>query len=142
MALPRSSWRLIAFGLVLAVTSLAVATGAPDAAPQSPRTVTVEITLLDDDFVEVDTDPIEVYENDIIEWKSDHAFAVGVQKHKALFGPGLPPQALRGQANVPARARVAATVLDTLRSKYSVAVWDGQKVRILDPEIVVIPPPE
>jgi hypothetical protein len=71
-----------------------------------------------------------------IQWSSDLPFAVAVERNAQLFGRELPPQALRGRANAPARARVGESA-EAGSYKYSVAVWDGEEVWVVDPEIIV-----
>jgi hypothetical protein len=71
-------------------------------------------------------------------WNSDQPFALAVERNAELFGRELPPQALRGRANAPVQARTGAEAPEG-SYKYSVAVWDGENVWVVDPEIVIRP---
>ena len=71
-------------------------------------------------------------------WASDYPFAVAVERNAELFGSQLPDAALRGRANAPVHVR-AGPHAAIGSYKYSVAVWDGTDVRVLDPEILITP---
>lgn len=133
MALPRSFRRIIAFGAVLAVTSLTAAAAVPAAEQQG---VTVHISL-SGDTIGVSNPRVEVERRESVTWTGSVPFAVVVEEQNTLF-PNVPAQAMRGLANRPARARVGGSA-PARTYKYTVVVWDGQELRIRDPEIVVKP---
>lgn len=133
MALLRSSWQILALGLVLAVTSLTLA-ATPATPPQQAPTVQIS---LDDDSVQVFPSRVEVVQGQVVTWSSSVPFAIVLNDQDTVF-PGLPPQAMRGLSRRPVQARVGGNT--PARSyKYTVVVWDGQQLRVLDPEIVVKP---
>lgn len=137
MSLPRSLWRIAALVPLVALTSLSVeAAAAP--VPQQEPTVTIRLTGAG---VQVAPDRITVQRGQSINWNSSMPFAIAVERNNALFGRTLPPQALRGRANAPVRAQVGGQAAQGTY-KYAVAVWDGENVWVVDPEIVVPPPGE
>ncbi len=133
MALPRSSWRWSVLGLALAVTTLTLA-AAPAPAPQ--QGVTIQITVSGNN-VQVSNPRVTVARGEPITWSGNAPFAIVVERQAALF-PGVPAQALTGLANRPAQARVGGSAAPG-RYKYSVVVWNGSELRVLDPEIIVRP---
>lgn len=133
MALPRSFRRIIAFSAVLAVTSLTLAAAVPAAEQQG---VTIDISL-SGDTIGVSNPRVEVERRQPVRWTGSVPFAIVVEEQKALF-PNVPAQAMRGLANRPVRAMVGDTT-PAGSYKYTVVVWDGQQLRIRDPEIVVKP---
>lgn len=117
---------------VLALLTLTALTG-PAPAPQAA--VTISLTPAG---VQVTPARIAVSRGEAIQWTSSLSFAIAVERNTALFGQTLPPQALRGRANAPVNATVGANAPDGTY-KYSVAVWDGENVWVVDPEVVVGP---
>jgi plastocyanin len=108
------------------------------AAPQRAAVVTINLT---EAGVVVTPAVITVAPGEEVEWRSDHAFAIAVERNATLFGRELPPQALRaragrGQASVRARTGQNAPAG---AYKYSVGVWDGENVWVVDPEVVIRP---
>lgn len=134
MALPRSTWRILAV-VMLTATSLAL-TRSP-----APQQATVDITL-SGNTVAVSEDTIEVRRGQPIRWTSNAPFTVVVERHDSIF-PDTPPRAMRGLANRPVRANVGGKAAPGTY-KYTVVVWDADdgELRVLDPEIVVRPPQE
>ena len=86
--------------------------------------------------VQVTPESVTVGPGQAIQWSSELPFALAVEGNARLFGQELPPAALRGRENAPVRATVGAAA-EAGRYKYSVAVWDGENVWVVDPEIIV-----
>lgn len=136
MALPRSLRRIGSLALVLAATGLTTAAGAPQPAVQAQAaTITISLTS---GGIQVSPNTASVRRGETIQWQSELPFAIAVERNSALFGRTLPPQALRGRANTPVRAAVGESA-PTGSYKYSVAVWDGTNVWVVDPEILILP---
>lgn len=127
--------RALRLGLLVAVSVSAAAWAAPRQAP----VVTIRIT---DAGVVVSPQVVTVRAGEEVEWQSDYSFAIAVERNAALFGQPLPPQALRaraqGQNRAALRVRTGANAAEGAY-KYSVGVWDGENVWVLDPEIVITP---
>lgn len=136
MALPRSSWRIVAVIAAVAVTTLAMADP-----PAQQQQVTVEITLSGTD-VTVSDASITVRRGQPIRWTSNAPFSIVVERHGSIF-PTPPPQAMRGLANRPLQVNVGGSAAAGTY-KYTVVVWDAAngEMRVLDPEIVVQVPDE
>lgn len=117
---------------ILALLVLTAATTTPR--PQAAA-VTISLTPAG---VQVSPDRVVATRGETIQWTSDLPFAIAVERNAALFGQTLPPQSLRGRANAPVRASVGPGAPDGTY-KYSVAVWDGENVWVVDPEVVVGP---
>lgn len=131
--------RIVQPALVLALFAVATAWSPPRPA----ETVTIRLTGAG---VTVSPSTVTLHPGDELEWQSDYHFAVAVDRNSALFGQELPPQALRARASSqgggPARATVAARMGANAPEgtyKYAVAVWDGENVWVVDPEIVITP---
>lgn len=147
MALPRSSWRRIVLGLTLAVTGLTLtaATPASDAAlpltPQAQDRV-VQITV-QGNRVTVDQATVHLSRGagQAVVWRfatgSDNAayrFAIVVDGHNRAF-PGMGATGMHGRS-----VRAAARSNSTPGTyKYSIVVWNGNRLLIEDPEIVIEP---
>jgi plastocyanin len=107
------------------------------AAASSPADQEAAITIaLTPAGVQVTPATVTVSPGETIQWTSEIPFAVAVERNAQLFGQELPPQALRGRANAPLRAAVAENA-EAGTYKYSVAVWDGENVWVVDPEIII-----
>ncbi len=125
--------------LVVALFAVATAWSPPRAA----ETVTIRLTGAG---IVVTPRVAILHPGDELEWESDYDFAVAVERNTTLFGRELPPQALRararsqgaGAARAAVRARTGANAPEGTY-KYAVAVWDGENVWVLDPEIVITP---
>lgn len=89
--------------------------------------------------ISVTPDPVSVERGQRVDWSpgsSIVAWAVDIASSKEPFGASVRANGVRGGKGVSAGARVRANATpDTY--KYTVAVWDGQEIRILDPDIVV-----
>ncbi len=129
-----TSPRIRVASLFAVAALLTLAAAAP--ANRVQRPVTITISLDSAGAVVVDSMQVHVTPGTRIEWASDLDFGLAVQRHADLFGPTLPPQAMHGQKNRPFRAAVHANAPQG-SYKYSVGVWDGANVRVLDPEIIV-----
>lgn len=137
MTLPRS----LRTTALLALLGLTAAVPPPDA-----QQATIRITL-NPAGVQVSPARVAVAQGTPLEWTSDLPFAVDLERKAELFGSNLPPQALRGRAaGGGAAAGAARRVMTRVGEsappgtyKYSVAVWDGENVWVVDPEIVVRP---
>lgn len=119
---------------------LVLAVGVPAAwaaAPASQEAATVQIRLTPAG-IQVTPQQIVVRRGQELVWTSSEPFAVAVERSAELFGRDLPPQALRGRANAVVRARTGAEAPEG-SYKYSVAVWDGEQVWVVDPEILIRP---
>jgi hypothetical protein len=108
--------------------------------------VTVTISVTGDGIV-IDPEVATLNRGDEVQWTSDLDFAVAVERNADLFGRRLPPQALRGRARSQGQGPAMASVRARAGAnapvgayKYSVAVWDGEDVWVVDPEIVIVPP--
>lgn len=124
----------------LRIALVVLALGVPAAwaaapAPQEAATVQIRLTPAG---IQVTPQQVVVRRGQEIVWTSTQPFAVAVERNAELFGRELPPQALRGQANAAARARAGAEAPEG-SYKYSVAVWDGENVWVVDPEILIRP---
>ena len=120
----------VAVGLATAVA----ASAAPGGDRAQARTIPITLT---EDGIQVPS-PVDVRRGEELVWESELPFAVDIEHNDRLFGRRLPPQALRGRGNAPARAMVGQGA--PFRTyKYSVAVWDGENVWVVDPEIRVRP---
>jgi plastocyanin len=131
--------RSVRTALVLAMFAAATAWSPP----QPAATVTIRLTGTG---VVVTPQRVTLHPGDELEWESEHSFAVAVERNRALFGRELPPGALRARAQSqgkgPSRAAVRARMGGNAPEgtyKYSVGVWDGENVWVLDPEIVITP---
>ena len=85
-----------------------------------PATVPIQIRLTGAGL-QVTPARVTVNRGDEIVWSSDLPFAVDVARNAELFGRILPPAALRGRANAPARAQTGGErtggVLQVLRGR-------------------------
>ena len=122
-------------GLAIPILALLVVTAAGTGPRRQAAAVTISLTPAG---VTVTPDRVVVRRGETVQWTSEYPFAIAVERNAALFGEALPPQALRGRANAPVRAAVGANAPDGTY-KYSVAVWDGENVWVVDPEVVVGP---
>lgn len=118
---------------ILLLFLLLVGLVAADASPDQEAGVRIALTPAG---VQVTPSSITVEPGEAVQWSSDMPFAVAVERNAELFGQELPPAALRGRANAPARATVGADA-EAGSYKYAVAVWDGENVWVVDPEIIV-----
>lgn len=89
--------------------------------------------------ISVSPDPVPVKRGQRVDWSpgsSIVAWAVDIPSPKEPFGASVRANGVRGGKGVAAGARVRANATPGTY-KYTVAIWDGTEVRILDPEIVV-----
>lgn len=119
--------------LLLAAATPARRAAPPAEAAQTPTALRIALTGAG---LQVTPARITVPAGTTLEWSSDLDFAIAVQRDSTLFGKVLPPAALRGSAQAPVRAAISADA-PAGTYKYSVAVWDGEKVWMVDPEIIV-----
>lgn len=90
--------------------------------------------------ITVSKDPVTIRAGEAIAWSAGsgvEAWAVDIPSSKAPFGQGVRDRGIRGRKGGPpgtARARADAP---SGTYKYTVAIYDGQDVRILDPDIVI-----
>lgn len=122
--------------LVVLILALAVA-GVSWAARPASQAATIQIRLTPEGL-QVTPEQVVVRPGEEIVWSSEHQFAVDFQRGQALFGRELPAAARRGMANRPLRARAAENA-PAGSYKYSVAVWDGENLWVVDPEILIRP---
>lgn len=133
MSLPRRVRRWSALGLALAAATFTLA-AAPAAPPQQATTIQITVS---GNSIQVSNPRAMVGRGEAITWSANAPFAIVVERQGSLF-PGVPAQALSGLANRPAQARVGGNTPPG-RYKYSVVVWNGSEMRVLDPEIIVRP---
>ncbi len=135
MALPRSSWRVAALGLALAVTVAALA-ASPAPQGQNP---TVRISM-QGNSIQVSPSRVLVRQGGVITWDAGTngpPFALVVQRHGTVF-PGRAANSMRGRSGNALRVPVGPRA-DTTTYKYTVVVYHNGQMVIEDPEIVVQP---
>ena len=131
--------------LALGVPAAWAAAPAPREAAPVQEAATVQIRLTPQG-IQVTPQQVAVRRGQEVVWTSDEPFAVAVERNAELFGRELPPQALRARpaaadpapASAVVRARTGAEAPEG-SYKYSVAVWDGEDVWVVDPEILIRP---
>lgn len=122
-----------------AVAGLSMGTAVPAAAQGPPQTHTVRIVQSDQTGqISAEPDSIEVNPGDRVEWTGAvDAWTIQVPNAAGIFGRQT--AGANGGRNDRAGLRVIPDAARGRRYKYVVAVWDGNRVRILDPEIVIGP---
>ncbi len=118
---------------------------APENAQIPQEATVVTISLDEEGTITVSPDPVVVNRGQTVEWINDPESAV--QSWTVRFQSPVPfggvPAAQGISGNRGERERRGAALSNAAevgrRYKYMVSVWDGQRVRILDPEVEVGP---
>lgn len=111
-------------------------------AEQEAALVTVSVDP-ETDALTVSPDPVRVERGQKVEWTGGVDWAVSIPAppgppENRPFPPEVFEKGIHGGKNVRAGAAVRSNAANG-RYKYTVAVFDGKRVRILDPEIIIGP---
>ncbi len=137
--------RLRIFTPVVATVVLgsALHSPAPGLAGAGQEAPVVTIGLDDEGNITVSPDPVVVNRGETVEWVADPESAVESWtirfRSPVPFGNAAAQQGINGNRGQRRGQALNAEAQVGRRYKYMVSVWDGQRVRILDPEIEVGP---
>jgi plastocyanin len=147
----RSRLPVLATALALPAAAFLVPDALPWSAPStaaavedhgSPAAVPVSVSFnRQSGRISVSADPIRIAPGEEITWSPGdgvEALAIDIPSPKAPFGQGVRANGVRGRKEGPP-ARVRARAGDAVKGsyKYTVAIYDGQQVYILDPDIII-----
>lgn len=123
--------------LLFGIGSLFLYCGRQEQAKE-PNVVAISISLVEGEIT-CDPDPAHAKFRDEIQWKSEYPFTV-------FFGKNSPFEKKNFQGSAKTKNMAGAPVLlhveemgNPIRFKYNVAVWDGEKIAIADPELIIDP---
>ncbi|MFQ5689508.1 MAG: hypothetical protein ACE5HQ_04460 [Gemmatimonadota bacterium] len=128
--------------VALLAVSVLVVTGA-DRATAQQQTVVITIGIDANGDVTASPDRVTVQRDQAVEWAADTLSAVKdftVRFQSATpFGNAAARAGIRGRRKAKGRGRVTRRARVGWTYKYTIGVWDGQNVRVVDPEIIIGP---